>query len=84
MGTGIEHSKIVLGSAAELLTPVPSLYPTGSFFPKCFGPQHSREVGREIVGMWEQRWFYIPQCTFFLFLISVLSSIDCDSSLPRI
>lgn len=55
MGTGVGHSKIILDSAAEILILVPSLYPTGSFFPKCFRPQHSREVGREIVGMWEQR-----------------------------
>lgn len=55
MEPGVGHSKIISDSAAEPSVSAPRLYPTGSFFPKCFGPfQRSRqrdgwEVGVKIL-----------------------------------
>lgn len=77
MESGVGPSRIVPDSAAEPLVPAPSLCPTGFIFPKCFGPQRFREMGREM-------GVVADSGTFFLILISVLGDTDWDSSLLRI
>lgn len=80
MEPGVGHSKLSSDSAAEPSVPAPSLYPTGSFFSKCFGPfQRSRQrSGWEVGAMMVFVFLNAPvdgSATSFCVLICVLSSI---------